>query len=1066
MFKPLVLFLAAALLPALPSRPAVEPTGEAVQVESAGEILDVDPITIVDSSAVQLTVQVSLSDLSIHTAEMADGNTYHVATVPGASLFEVGGPGVPVFGRWILIPNGTEPELVVDPGAAEVVEGIRLHPIQLPLLNLEDAPPPPFAKDEEVYGADADYPGAFAALEPISIVRGQQMALLWIYPYQFNPVRNTLKTYRNLAVTVRFLGDLEPIPARLRSETYADLLRKVAINGDDVLDSEEELGPIGEEPHPYSDPYGWDYLIFTHPDFSTAANTFAAWKNKQGFKTLVTVIPSQWKAADIRNAIQGAYDSWDVVPEYVLLIGDAEYVPTHYKTLHPYESMVGGKDTQGYTATDLYYVTLQGNDYAADIAIGRLSVDTAVQANDRVAGIMQYEKSPVTDRDFYDSVTIAAYFQDGVTGLWSPDGIADSRYAQTSEDLALFFSQTQYGIEKTVERIYYTKSGVTPTKWNNNQHIDLNNFGDGPAGDPGDTIPAHLKKPGFPWNGTGADITNAVQAGTFLLAHRDHGGRDKWSHPQYTALEVFLLRNDDYLPVVWSVNCQTGWFDNETDFQKKPGIPDVTTNTDESFAEMWERPWFRPVDGNGGAVGILAPTRVTDSIYNDRLVWGWTDAIWPNFIKVGGPPGLFGGTYRMGDVLNLGKLYMAQELAGGQAKENWRKLHFEAHHWFGDPAMEIRTEAPPLMVAVKPDLWPWTLHARDFPVHVDWEDIYGSDTADLPRKATVTISRVDSADYWVATTDEFGDATFPDLVTTDLGTYDIVVTAPNSIPYEGTFTSLPGSAGGLRMDAELYGCSSGIRIRLADADLAGNRTMDVVARTEGGDEETITLEAPDVGTGFFVGDIDTDSGRVNPGDGAVQVADGDTILVEYLDEDNGADAAVYVQHTARIDCEPPVFDGATSAEADRSSIELQWQAGADDLSATRYNVYRDATPGGSIGTLIATTWSHTYRDYTAVPGHLYHYVVRAIDTVGNEDTNTVEASARVPIPGDADTNCVVNLLDVAAIAAHWGAACTIPDPNGDPEMPNGAAAFDLIADCAINVRDIMESARHMGDTCP
>ncbi|RME85972.1 MAG: hypothetical protein D6775_01395, partial [Caldilineae bacterium] len=679
-----------------------------------------DPITVVESTADHLTLHVSLPEMYVHTADMADGNTYHVITVEGSAMSDAGQPAVPYFGRWILIPNGTNAEVVVDPGPPEILEGIQLQPAQLPLLNLEDAPPPPFTRDEEIYATDADYPGVFAQLEPVKIMRGQQLTILRLYPYQYNPVQERLLTYPGLTVTVRFVGDLEPIPIRLKSETYDEMMRRIAINADAVLSAEEEAGPP-VDPHPYTGPYGWDYLIFTHPQFAAAANKFAAWKNKQGFKTLVTQIPTKWRASDIKNAIQGAYDNWDIAPEYVLLIGDAEYVPTHYKTLHPYESMAGGKGTQGYTASDLYYVTLQGNDYIPDIAIGRLSVDTATEADDRVDGIINYEKNPVTDRSFYDTVTIAAYFQDGIAGIASPDGIADSRFAQTSEDLALFFSQPQYNINKTVKRIYYAKPNVTPTKWNNNQFVSLNNFGGGPAGNPGDPIPAHLKKPGFAWNGDAQDITNAVQAGTFLLTHRDHGGRQRWSYPAYEALNVFLLRNHSYLPVVWSVNCQTGWFDNETDFKKKPGIKDQTKDYEESFSEWWERPWFRLVDGDGGAVGIIAATRVTDSIYNDRLMWGWTDAIWPSFIKIGGAPGV-GAVYRMGDVLNLGKLYMSTQVPDNV----WRKTHFETYHWFGDPSMEIRTETPPLTLATKPDLWLWALHPRDFTVHVSWEDLYGT----------------------------------------------------------------------------------------------------------------------------------------------------------------------------------------------------------------------------------------------------------------------------------------------------------------------------------------------------
>ncbi len=1026
--------------------------------EPADAAQQADPVTVVESIASQLVVKVSLPEMYIHETQMADGNTYHVGTVEGSGLSDAGKPAMPYFGRWILIPNGTVAELVVDPGLTEVVAGIRLQPAQLPLLNLEDAPPPPFTKDEEIYATDADYPGVFARLEPVKIMRGQQLTILRLYPYQYNPVQERLSIYPDLTVTVRFIGDLEPISLRLKSESYDKMMRRIAINANAVLSAEEEAR-YPTNPHVYTGPYGWNYLIFTPPEFATAAHKLAAWKSKMGFKTLVTQIPSNWKASDIKNAIQGAYDTWDVAPEYVLLIGDAEYVPTHYKTLHPYEKMLGGKDTQGYTATDLYYTTLQGNDYIPDIAIGRLSVDTAAQAEERVDGIISYEQNPVTDSSFYNTVTIVAHFQDGIPGLIQPDGIADSRFAQTSEDLALFFSQPQYNINKTVKRIYYAKPNITPTKWNNNQIISLNNFGGGPAGNPGDPIPSHLRKPAFPWDGDAQDITNAVQAGTFLLTHRDHGGRQRWVHPAYDALNVFLLRNHSYLPVVWSVNCQTGWFDNETDFKKKPGIKDRTQNDEESFSEWWERPLFRFLDGDDGAVGIIAATRVTDSIYNDRLMWGWTDAIWPGFIKIGGAPGI-GAVFRMGDVLNLGKLYMSSVIPDNE----WRKLHFEAYHWFGDPAMEIRTEPPPLIAVIKPDLWPWVLHPRDLLIHVDWEDPYGTGSAS-PEKATVTISKPGIDDYWVGTTDVNGDVTFPDLVTTDLGTYEVVVTASNSVPYTGTFESLAGPAGGIRMDAELYSCPSTVEVEVADADLMGLGRLEIPLSTESGDVETISLWEMGAETGMFIGTIPAFVALVVPYDGILQVNDGDTIMAGYQDENDGTGSRVWVEDTALIDCQAPMFDGLISTTPDRESVELQWGAASEDNSVVIYNIYRGQTPGGSIGSLIGTTWALSFRDYDAEPGQPYYYVVRAQDAVGNEDSNTTELSARVPIAGDANNDCVVNLTDIQQVAGRWHTSCHAPDPDGNASTPNYEPLSDLNLDCSIDIEDIMEAASHLGGAC-
>lgn len=94
------------------------------------------------------------------------------------------------------------------------------------------------------------------------------------------------------------------------------------------------------------------------------------------------------------------------------------------------------------------------------------------------------------------------------------------------------------------------------------------------------------------------------------------------------------------------MDCKTGWFHNETDYPYLEDT-DYTGFHEESFVEFLES-----YCAMGGPVGVIGATQVTDAIYNDRLMWGWTDAIWPGFIPSEGPLLWFP---RMGDVLNAGK---------------------------------------------------------------------------------------------------------------------------------------------------------------------------------------------------------------------------------------------------------------------------------------------------------------------------------------------------------------------------------------------------------------------------
>jgi hypothetical protein len=402
-------------------------------------------------------------------------------------------------------------------------------------------------------------------------------------------------------------------------------------------------------------------------------------------------------------------------------------------------------------------------------------VDSAAQAESWVDRIIAYEENPPTLTNFYDRVALAAYFQDSIY----VDGYADRRFAQTAEDLAKFFSEAPYGISKTVTRIFYTQPAVDPQYWSTGAHTTQPNFGGGPAGGPGAPIPSYLEKPGFPWDGDATDIKGAIEpgggtSGSFLLTHNDHGNRQYWVDPYFGPLNIAGLQLQwGESPVVWSINCQTGWFDNETDFSTLPGIVDLTGDTEESFAEF-----FANYCAAGGPVGLIAATRVTDSIYNDRLTWGFTDAIWPSFIS-SYPPIAVEATLRMGDVLSYGKAYMATMVPDN----NWRLLHREAYHWFGDPSMEIRTEYPDWLTASYDSNWPWLGQSHALTVHVE-------NTSGPLAMATVALTFPGNLyQHWMAVTDASGNAVLPGIITTESGTYDLTVTASNHVPFQGSLYS-------------------------------------------------------------------------------------------------------------------------------------------------------------------------------------------------------------------------------------------------------------------------------------
>ncbi|BAP57706.1 peptidase C25 gingipain [Thioploca ingrica] len=623
-----------------------------------------------------MTININVPGMDVIDKVASDGNLYQQLNIPKEGLTtEEGKPQVPMLSQFIAIPVGAQVKVEMLEPSYDELTGYWVYPAQPPAADLEDAPPPPFTIDKEFYARDEFYPAKVVNLEGPEVIRGQSVVILRLFPVQFNPAKQTLRIYSKIRLRVSFQGGKNYFieNPRLRSSAFEPIFNKLLLNAPAV--AAFSAVPLAEAAYEQ----GNSLLIITPPKFFEAANTLAKWKIKKGIETIVKTTVETGNTADqIRNFIQTAYNNWNPPPTYVLLIGDAEFISPYYKTWHPYNSYCGG--CEGYIGTDLYYATVDGDDYFPDISLGRLSVDTLAEAKRRVNNIIGYESNPVAGSAFYQNVALATYFQDC---NYPPcqggnDGHANNRFTQTIEDIAIYLSAPNYLNQYQVDRIYVTDPAINPTHWND----DWWNFGGGPAGDPDDSIPNYLRRDsGFPWNGNAQQITTKINEGRFLVIHRDHGTPGGWVSPQYTTSDVQALTNGNKLPVVWSINCQTGWFDNETD--------NSGTNNNALpiyFSEAWER------NPNGGAVGIIAATRVSYSGYNDQLTWGLMDAIWPDFVK------LYTATHtpfdkpmwEMGSVLNYGKYYLASQYG----ESDTRKTTFEIFHWFGDPTMPIWTSEP------------------------------------------------------------------------------------------------------------------------------------------------------------------------------------------------------------------------------------------------------------------------------------------------------------------------------------------------------------------------------------
>lgn len=657
----------------------------AAECEGAEQAGIHEPIVeIAESSNTQFSfaVQLPLPKLTTQTEEEETFTQVHVEGVDN-QIGEVGTPAVPMWRTIIGVPHGATPQIMsVTPQLGGEIQMLLLpyqpQPVDQEIPPEDEVTPepapetfanPPFEINREAYAQNTQVPPNPCTVQMIGQARDLPMAQVECATGQYNPATQIFEYYDSFELEIAFEGGngafvssrsqsvFEPQTAQYTSS----VLNSAAIN-QHVF----ELVPPGFC-------FGEELLILTHPDFRDAADRLADWKRDKGIMTNVFNVndgegSGPDSAASIDDFIEERYDDCNVRPSYVLLMGDAEYIPTFYVE-------TSGSDTTG--SDYQYAVYPQGFfDIVPDFGVGRIPVDTLAQADVVVDKIIGYEASPPTfgaqASTFYGSAAIASQFQ-CCRGGSQPVGTTQRTFTEVSE----FARNVLVGAGKSVDRIYHeTVDGdysgdSTPRRYYDGDFLP---FVLGPSGSYDWTLPESTRT---------QELIDSWNDGRFLVLHRDHGWEHGWGNPYFDSNHVSGdLNNGAFLPVVYSVNCASGLFDNETangDYG--------TTQNGVYFAERLLR------KADGGAIGVLGDTRNSPSWPNTALTMGFVDATWPN-----ARPEFGNNTSqrRLGDILNHGKLFMLTQIgvpgAGVSAESAISELFM--WHVIGDPTLEMRTNNP------------------------------------------------------------------------------------------------------------------------------------------------------------------------------------------------------------------------------------------------------------------------------------------------------------------------------------------------------------------------------------
>lgn len=603
---------------------------------------------------------------------------------------EVGLPELPMAGFSMVLPvDGTDSTVTITPeGGIQRLGGIRLYPVQpgeRSAAGIDDKPR--FSFDQATYLKGVKTPGTDLGTVPVfkgdANVQGHRFA-----PYGYDPAAELLTYYSSYLVTIKHPGRCFLYDRTLNKDWLSTRQDK----GLDAVDQKIENLPLPAfqfavnkalanelrcAPPVKIDPtlFGARFLIVTHPNLKAAADSLKAHKQALGISTQVvtttdiTGAGAAATASQIRNWISKFYDTRLIRPRWVLFMGDAELIPTHY-------DMPNGWDAAR-NAGDMWYGQFLPGATSVTVppfGIGRLPVDTLAQAHTIVNKIKAYELNPPAgtgaNANYYKRFTFASYFQGMVTD--------DRWFVETSEIVRNHLT----GLGYNVARLYTAPSGADPKFYNG-----------------GGAVPADLRKPTFGWNATGGDIVSAVNAGTSVLFHRDHGWWTGWGDPSFSTSNLGSISvTGNKFPLVFSVNCASGIFDNET--VDLPAVRVGSGYGPSPSSVYWAEAFLRKPDG---ALAVIGDTRSSSTIDNNHLTLGLFDAVFPTLLSSHGT-----GTSirRLGDILNYAKTYVSDVAAGTTANShplaaggsrpavyNLRD-ELNIYNLLGDPTVSLRLNAP------------------------------------------------------------------------------------------------------------------------------------------------------------------------------------------------------------------------------------------------------------------------------------------------------------------------------------------------------------------------------------
>jgi len=400
---------------------------------------------------------------------------------------------------------------------------------------------------------------------------------------------------------------------------------------------------------------------------------------------------------------------------YIILFGDAEHIPPFYDIDQAELDVTAENTPLGVTGTDHYYSTIRpplaitATDYFPDVAVGRISVDDSTEGVYVVEKIIDYERDhappPVDSQwgmafmgyhqdDIHvtaeltgtleftngsdEVVGIGTHFEDEFPAVlrwvrvkhadykkwWRVISVEDDTHLELdiAFDEPSISAPAQLGERDGREDVWCIQTMERVRDFVMPLGFDVRRLYAKTTPGPNATMfnDGRLLPPGLSFTGTTTTVSDEMKLGrNSVLLHHDHGYPGGIAHPWLHRIEIpeFTDPTTALYPLFFSINCSSGYFDNETDILMHYGTLTTsenteTTDSDESFCEGLVRKW------EGGAIAAIGASRGTHFWRNDIFIDGLFEAMFPDYTAetAMGLPGV--------PVRQLGRIFLVGQRCG------------------------------------------------------------------------------------------------------------------------------------------------------------------------------------------------------------------------------------------------------------------------------------------------------------------------------------------------------------------------------------------------------------------